>query len=127
MFLAAVSFVISGLVQARMDHGQPMSILWQLAPYVVLEAGEVLLSATGLEFAFSQAPARLKSVVMSMWLVTISIGHFLVAVVTELNQHFVKAAGASQFYFYAAMMVWCRSFLPFAPHAIARSAGGEAS
>jgi dipeptide/tripeptide permease len=72
---------------------------------VVLEAGEVLLSATGLEFAFAQAPARLKSVVMSMWLLTISIDHFLVAVITELNQHYVKATGASQFYFYAAMMV----------------------
>ena len=55
MFLAALSFVISGLLQARMDHGPSLSILWQLAPYVVLEAGEVLLSATGLEFAFAQA------------------------------------------------------------------------
>jgi POT family proton-dependent oligopeptide transporter len=105
MFLGAGAFLISGLMQARMDHGQALSVLWQLAPYVVLEAGEVLLSATGLEFAFAQAPARLKSVVMSMWLLTISIGHFLVAVITELNQHYVKATGASQFYFYAAMMV----------------------
>jgi POT family proton-dependent oligopeptide transporter len=104
MFLGAVSFVITGLVQARMDHGPPLSILWQLAPYVVLEAGEVLLSATGLEFAFEQAPARLKSVVMSLWLMTISIGHFLIAVVTELNERFVHAGGAAQFYFYAAMM-----------------------
>ena len=105
MFLAAGAFAVSGLVQARMDHGQPMSILWQLVSYGILEPGEVLLSATSLEFAFSQAPARLKSVVMSMYLVSISIGHFLVAVVTYINQHFVKAAGASQFYFYAVMMV----------------------
>jgi POT family proton-dependent oligopeptide transporter len=105
MFLGAVSFVVSGLLQGRMDHGQTLSVLWQLAPYVVLEAGEVLLSATGLEFAFAQAPARLKSVVMSMWLLTIAIGHFLIAVVTELNQHFIKATGASLCYFYAAMMV----------------------
>jgi POT family proton-dependent oligopeptide transporter len=104
MFLGAVSFVISALVQARMDHGQPLSILWQLAPYVVLEAGEVLLSATGLEFAFEQAPARLKSVVMSLWLMTIAGGHFLIAVITELNERFVHAGGAAQFYFYAAMM-----------------------
>jgi POT family proton-dependent oligopeptide transporter len=105
MCLAAVSFVICGLVQAQMDHGQPMSILWQVAAYIVLEAGEVLLSATGLEFAFEQAPARLKSVVMSLWLMTISIGHFMVALFTQLNQHLVKATGASQFYFYAAMMI----------------------
>ena len=104
MFLAAVSFVICGLVQARMDRGQSVSILWQVASYVVLEAGEVLLSATGLEFAFAQAPARLKSVVMSMWLMTIAAGHFLIAAFTELNQRVVGASGASYFYFFAAMM-----------------------
>jgi POT family proton-dependent oligopeptide transporter len=105
MFFAAMSFVICGLVQARMDQGQTMSILWQLAAYVVLEVGEVLLSATGLEFAFEQAPARLKSVVMSLWMMTIAIGHFMVAVFTQLNRRFVHAAGASQFYFFAAMMI----------------------
>jgi proton-dependent oligopeptide transporter, POT family len=105
MFLGAVSFLISGLMQAQMDHGQSLSILWQLAPYVVLEAGEVLVSATQMEFAFSQAPARLKSVVMSMYLLTIAAGHFLVAVFTQLNQRFVKATGASQFYFYGALMI----------------------
>jgi len=104
MFLGAVSFLISGLMQAQMDHGQSLSILWQLAPYVVLEAGEVLVSATQMEFAFAQAPARLKSVVMSLYLITIAAGHFLVAVITQLNQHFVKATGASQFYFYGALM-----------------------
>jgi len=105
MLLPAVSFVICGLVQAQMDRGQSMSILWQLASYAVLEVGEVLLSATGLEFAFSQAPARLKSMVMSIYLMSIAAGHFLVAVFTQLNQHLVKASGASQFYFYAAIMI----------------------
>jgi proton-dependent oligopeptide transporter, POT family len=105
MCLAAVSFLVSGLIQAQMDHGLSLSILWQLAPYVVLEAGEVLLSATSLEFAFAQAPARLKSVVMSLYLMSIAAGHFMVAVITQLNQHFVKAKGASQFYFYTVIMV----------------------
>jgi proton-dependent oligopeptide transporter, POT family len=128
MFLGAASFLISGLLQARMDHGHAISILWQLAPYVVLEAGEVLLSATGLEFAFSQAPARLKSVVMSMWLMTIAGGHFLVAVITELNQHYVKATGASQFYFYAAMMVVVSVvFAFFASRYRQPAAGGQAA
>jgi POT family proton-dependent oligopeptide transporter len=104
MLLAAASFVVCGLVQARMDGGQAVSILWQLAQYTVLEAGEVLLSATGLEFAFAQAPARLKSVVMSFWMMTISIGHFLVALFTELNEKVVGAKGANQFYFYAVLM-----------------------
>ncbi len=82
-----------------------MSIVWQLVPYTVLEAGEVMLSATALEFAFEQAPAHLKSIIMSFWLMTIAGGHFLIAVFTSLNQRFVKAKGASEFYFYASLMV----------------------
>jgi POT family proton-dependent oligopeptide transporter len=105
MALGAASFFISGLMQARMDRGESLSIVWQLVPYFVLEAGEVLLSATALEFAFEQAPPQLKSIIMGFWFMTIAGGHFLIAVFTNLNEHFVKARGASEFYFYAILML----------------------
>jgi len=104
MVLGAVSFVICGFIQSRMDSGATLSVAWQLVPYIVLEAGEVMLSATALEFAFSQSPERMKSMVMSFWLMTIAGGHFLVAVFTNLNSTFVHARGAAEFYFYAALM-----------------------
>jgi POT family proton-dependent oligopeptide transporter len=88
-----------------MDAGQPMSLAWQVWPYIVLEAGEVMVSATALEFAFSQAPARMKSIIMSFWLMTIAGGHFLVAAFTNLNRRFVHAQGASEFLFYAVLML----------------------
>src|SRR6185295_4138978 len=91
--------------QARMDAGQTMSLAWQVVPYVVLEAGEVMVSATALEFAFGQAPAQWKSIIMSFWLMTIAGGHFLITVFTDLNNRVVKAKGASEFYFYAVLMV----------------------
>jgi POT family proton-dependent oligopeptide transporter len=50
-----------------------------------MTAGEVLISATGLEFAFSAAPARLKSTIMSFWLLSVALGNKLASVVTELN------------------------------------------
>jgi POT family proton-dependent oligopeptide transporter len=105
MVLGAVSFVICGFIQSRMDRGATLSVAWQLIPYVVLEAGEVMLSATALEFAFSQSPERMKSIVMSFWLTTMAGGHFLVAVFTNLNSNYVHAHGAVEFYFYAALMV----------------------
>ena len=105
MVLGAVSFVICAYIQSRMDHGATLSVVWQLIPYIVLEAGEVMLSATALEFAFSQSPERMKSIVMSFWLMTMSVGHFLVAVFTNLNSNYVHAHGAVEFYFYAALMV----------------------
>jgi POT family proton-dependent oligopeptide transporter len=115
MVLGAAAFFISALIQARMDHRAALSILWQLAPYIVLEAGEVMVSATALEFAFAQAPSQLKSVIMSFWLMTIAAGHFLIAAFTWLNQHFVKAKGASEFCFYATLMlVVAAIFISFA-------------
>ncbi len=80
-----------------------MSIAWQLIPYLLITAGEVMLSATGLEFAFSQAPASMKSTITSFWLLTVAVGNFLVAGVASLNDKLVKATGAMQFLFYAAL------------------------
>ena len=119
MLLGAASFVISGLIQAAIDRGQTLSVAWQVAPYIVLEAGEVMVSATALEFAFAQAPASIKSIIMSFWLMTMALGNFLVALVTNINRNFVKAQGAGEFYFYAVLMfvvsgifIWCASRYP---------------
>ena len=61
---SAFSWLVIGWIQVSMDGGTPMSILWQLAPYALLTMGEVLVSATGLEFAYSQAPASMKGCIL---------------------------------------------------------------
>ena len=43
-------------MQLVLDGGNAFSITWQVLPYCLLTFGEVLVSATGLEFAYSQAP-----------------------------------------------------------------------
>jgi POT family proton-dependent oligopeptide transporter len=55
-----------------------MSIVWQILPYALLTFGEVLVSATGLEFAYSQAPQSMKGVVMSFWNLTTTVGNLWV-------------------------------------------------
>ncbi len=104
MVLAGVTYVISGWMQGRMDAGEQLSLAWQLVPYVVLVAGEVLVSATGLEYAFEEAPKSMRSTIMSFWLLTIAGGHFLIALFTGLNARYLKATGAKELYFYAALM-----------------------
>jgi POT family proton-dependent oligopeptide transporter len=104
MVLGGASFIISGLIQVAIDDGQKLSVGWQVLPYIVLEAAEVMVSATALEFAFAEAPAAMKSIIMSFWLMTISLGNFLVAAVTNLNARFVHARGATELFFYAALM-----------------------
>lgn len=104
MLLGAASFVVCGWLQVRMDRGESLSIAWQMMPYLILTAGEVMVSATGLEFAFSQAPPSMKSTIMSLWLLTFAVGNYLVVVVTKVNTTFVKASGAAAFFFYAALL-----------------------
>src|SRR5207248_3022676 len=53
-------------------------------PYIVLTTSEVLVSTTGLEFAFTQAAPEMKSTIMSFWLLTVAFGSLLVAGLTKV-------------------------------------------
>jgi POT family proton-dependent oligopeptide transporter len=75
---SGLAWVVVGGIQVTMDGGDPMSIAWQILPYALLTFGEVLVSATGLEFAYSQAPQAMKGVVMSFWNLTTTIGNLWV-------------------------------------------------
>jgi POT family proton-dependent oligopeptide transporter len=78
---SAVSWLVIGWIQVSMDAGTPMSILWQLLPYALLTMAEVLVSATGLEFAYSQAPASMKGSIMSFWTLAVTVGNLWVLIV----------------------------------------------
>jgi POT family proton-dependent oligopeptide transporter len=75
---SGLAWIVIGGIQVAMDGGDPMSIVWQVLPYALLTFGEVLVSATGLEFAYSQAPQAMKGVVMSFWNLTTTIGNLWV-------------------------------------------------
>jgi POT family proton-dependent oligopeptide transporter len=100
MFSAGLSFVMVAVIQMALDRGARPSVLWQLAPYIALTLGEVLVSTTGLEFAYSQAPRELKGVIQSFWWLTVSAGNLVVAIVSRLNVF----QGAASFLFYASLI-----------------------
>jgi len=87
MLLAAASFVLVALIQISLDAGQKPSVLWQLLPYLVLTASEILVSVTGLEFAYSLAPVSMKSTVMSLWSLTGMTGNLIATLVIGLNHN----------------------------------------
>jgi POT family proton-dependent oligopeptide transporter len=105
MVLGAVSFLAAAVVQGHIESGAQLSVAWQFIQYGIMIAGEVLLSVTGLEFAFSQAPASMKSTIMSMWLLSVAFGNMLTASVTNLNKNFLHASGPGELIFYAALML----------------------
>ncbi|MBT9449629.1 MFS transporter [Akkermansia glycaniphila] len=84
IILASVSFAIVAWLQYSLEQGATLSIIWQLIPYCVLTVAEVLVSTTGLEFAYTQAPASMKSITTSFWNLTICLGNLLVVALTCL-------------------------------------------
>ncbi|KAM9548733.1 solute carrier family 15 member 2 isoform 3-T3 [Guaruba guarouba] len=56
---------------------------WQLPQYLLISAGEVMFSITGLAFSYSQSPASMKSVLQAGWLLTVAVGNTFVLVVAQ--------------------------------------------
>ena len=74
----------------------PVSVTWQVLPYVFLTLGEVLVSATGLEFAYSQSPASMKGVIMAFWYLAVTVGNLWVLLVNSSIRHPTVIARISQ-------------------------------
>ena len=98
-------------MQLRLDAGEPLSIAWQVLPYALLTFGEVLVSATGLEFAYSQAPGPMKGAIMAFWSLSVTVGNLWVLLVNAAvrNDGVTEAIGQSglgvmsfQMFFFAA-------------------------
>ena len=87
MFLAAAAYLVVAALQKQIEAGAHLSVLWQILPYLVLTLAEVLVSTTGLEFAFREAAPEMKSSIMSFWLMTVAVGDLLVVGVTQFFAH----------------------------------------
>lgn len=108
---SGLSWIVVGWLQLVIDGGSAVTIAWQVLPYALLTLGEVLVSATGLEFAYSQAPQSMKGALMSFWLLSVTVGNLWVLVVNasvknEAVTNMIASTGfgvtAFQMFFFAA-------------------------
>ncbi len=104
MFVASLAFAIVAMIQMAMDGGADMNVMWQFWPYLVMTMAEVMVSITGLEFAYTQAPRAMKSTVMSLWLLTVFFGNLITAYVSAFGETMFPVASAGYFWFFAALM-----------------------
>ncbi|MDP6542035.1 MAG: MFS transporter, partial [Phycisphaerales bacterium] len=79
LFVMVIGFAMVGIVQGWIDSGEKPSIGWQVLAYAILTASEVMVSITGLEFAYTQAPKKMKSVIMALFLMSVSLGNLFTA------------------------------------------------
>ena len=93
LFVIGASFGIIGWIEDGIMHGHSVSAWWQILAYGVLSASEVLISITALEFAYSQAPLKMKSFMMAaLYLFSVSVGQ---AFTVQVNTSMVKPLQAS--------------------------------
>lgn len=83
MFIAAMSFVIVGYAEGLIQKGITVSIMWQFIAFAILTAGEVMVSITALEFSYTQAPNSMKSFIMGLYLLSVSLGNTITTVVNK--------------------------------------------
>src|SRR5207253_708849 len=81
--------------------GLKPNIGWQLPAFALLSAGEVMVSITALEFSYTQAPKAMKSIVMALYLLSISAGNAFTALVHWFIQNpdgSLKMTGPAYYY-----------------------------
>lgn len=79
-FLAALAFMISGILDIQIERNSPaiaLSMLWQLPQYLAISLGEIMFSVTGMIFSYSHAPSSMKSVIQAIWLLTVAFGNLI--------------------------------------------------
>ncbi|MBM4021972.1 MAG: POT family MFS transporter [Planctomycetes bacterium] len=114
LFAMAAGFGLSAVVQGWIDQGARPSVAWQFLAYVVVTAAEIMVSITGLEFSYAQAPKTMKSVIMAVWLLSVSLGNYVTAAVN----HWIQVRGSAEIVAQAA------EFEPTPPDGVP-SAGGN--
>ncbi|MBC7920301.1 MAG: MFS transporter [Ferruginibacter sp.] len=107
LFLTALSFVVIAMIQERIDAGQHPSVWWQILAYAILAAGEVLVSITGLEYAYTYSPPSMKSTMTAIFYLTVTVGNLFVSMVNNSIANkgfFAQLEGASYYWFFFGLM-----------------------
>ncbi|HUS35080.1 MAG TPA: POT family MFS transporter [Verrucomicrobiae bacterium] len=108
LWVTAASFVVVALTEAAIRPDYKPSVWWQILAFVILSAGEIMVSITCLEFSYTQAPKKMKSLIMAVFFLSISLGNYVTSGVNFLIKNAdgtSKLPGASYYWFFTAIMV----------------------
>ena len=86
LFITVISFAIIALIQVSISEGHTPNIGWQFLAYLILTAAEVMVSIVCLEYSYTQAPRNMKSLIMAIFLLSVSFGNQITEFVNSVIQ-----------------------------------------
>jgi len=89
------------------------NIAWQFLAYIILTSGEIMVSIVCLEFAYTQSPRKMKSFIMGIFFLGVSLGSIFVAGLNFGLDIFrdpvtgrTPLEGANYYWFFAGLMMF---------------------
>ncbi len=76
-----VSFSVISLAQESIDRGGEPHVAWQLLAYLIFTSAEILISIVCLEFSYTQAPKKMKSFIMGLFLASVFAGNMVTGLI----------------------------------------------
>ncbi len=108
LFITVAAFAVPAWVESRITDGATPHIVWHLVAYILITAAEIMVSITTLEFSYTQAPKKMKSFIMSLYLLSIALGNQFTALVNRFIQNddgTSKLPGANYYWFFSIIML----------------------
>lgn len=100
LFLTVVAQAFPLAFEMAAQKGIVLNVAWQFLGYLVLTTAEILVSVTSLEFAYTQSPKSMKSIVMGIYLMTMTAGNFFVAGINFLCEKYEGFLAGNSYYLF---------------------------
>ncbi len=119
-FVTVLAFALSAEIERHISAGAHPNIGWQLLAFAIITGAEVMVSITCLEFSYTQAPKTLKSFVMALFLLSVSLGNAFTSLVNYWIQNddgTTWLSGPDYYWFFALIMLIVAIIFLFVAHA----------
>jgi len=106
-FITIISFAIPAWVETQITAGHAPHIIWHFFAYIFMTAAEIMISITVLEFSYTQAPKKMKSLIQAVGLLPIALGNLFTAIVNRFIQNpdgTSKLEGADYYWFFTIVI-----------------------
>jgi dipeptide/tripeptide permease len=101
---SVVAFIVAALVEFQVElqvEKNVINILWMFPQYLIIVVGEILLYTANLNFAYTEAPASMKSVMLGFMYLSVAGGCLIVVLISGVALY---DSQAYEFLFFAGIM-----------------------